>query len=105
VLKSLNKLIKTLDTQIDKIEKQTYQLAEQDVELMEKVKMIADSVKGLGVLTVLTVVAETNGFHDFSAAKQLVSYSGYDIVENQSGKFIGKTRISKKGNIHVRANL
>jgi len=105
VLKSLNKLIKIFDTQIDKIEKQTYQLAEQDKALMEKVKMIANSVKGLGILTVLTVVSETNGFHDFRAAKQLVSYSGYDIIENQSGKFVGKTRISKKGNIHVRANL
>jgi len=105
VLKSLKQLIKTFDRQIEKIEKQAYQLADQDAELMEKVKMITDSVKGLGVLTVLTIVAETNGFHDFQSAKQLVSYSGYDIVENQSGKYVGKTRMSKKGNIHIRANL
>jgi len=105
VLRSLTRLIKTFDKEIEKAEAQAYQLAEQDVELLEKVKMIADSVKGLGVLTVLTVVAETNGFHDFGSAKQLVSYAGYDIIENQSGKHIGKTRISKKGNVHVRANL
>ena len=67
--------------------------------------MIVDSVKGLGVLTVLTTVAETNGFHDFCSSKQLISYSGYDIIENQSGKHIGKTRMSKKGNVHIRTNI
>lgn len=30
-----------------------------------------------------------------------VSYAGYDVIENQSGKHIGKTRISKKGNSHI----
>lgn len=105
VLKSLNKMIKVCDKEIEKTKELAYNLANKDVELMDKVKMIANSVKGLGILTVLTIVAETNGFHDFSSSKQLVSYSGYDVVENQSGKFQGKTRISKKGNVHIRTNL
>lgn len=32
-------------------------------------------------------------------------YSGYDLIENQSGKQVGKTRISKKGNRHIRRIL
>jgi len=32
----------------------------------------------------------------------LVCYAGYDVIENQSGKRVGKTRISKKGNTHIR---
>ena len=105
VEKSLKRIIKTLDTQLIAIEKKAFELASRDKELIEKVEMIVDSVKGLGLLTVLTVVAETNGFHDFRNSKQLVSYAGYDIVENQSGRFIGKTRISKRGNAHIRTIL
>lgn len=105
VVKSLGKLIKVISKEIDSIENNANKMAELDVELLEKVRMIADSVKGLGILTVLTIVAETNGFHDFSSSKQLVSYSGYDIIENQSGTFEGKTRMSKRGNANIRANL
>ena len=35
----------------------------------------------------------------------MVSYSGYDVVENQSGSFRGKTKISKKGNKYIRRAL
>ena len=35
----------------------------------------------------------------------MVSYAGYDVVENQSGKRVGRTRISKKGNGRVRRAL
>ena len=37
--------------------------------------------------------------------KQLVSYAGYDVVENQSGNRVGKTKISKKGNSRIRRIL
>jgi len=45
------------------------------------------------------------GFHLFENNRQLMSYAGYDVVENQSGKRIGKTRISKKGNSRIRRGL
>jgi transposase len=56
-------------------------------------------------MTVATLLAETNGFLLFKNAPQLVSYAGYDVIENQSGKHTGKTRISKKGNKHIRRIL
>jgi len=105
VISSLNRMIKTINKEIERVEHQAYELAQKDTELMEKINMIVDSVKGLGLLTVLTVVAETNGFHDFISSKQVVSYAGFDIVENQSGKHKGITRISKKGNTHIRTIL
>jgi Transposase IS116/IS110/IS902 family len=37
--------------------------------------------------------------------RQLVSYSGYDVIENSSGTHIGKTKISKKGNSRIRRAL
>ena len=53
-----------------------------------------------------TILAETNGFKLFTSRAQVVSYAGYDVVERQSGSSIkGKTRISKKGNSHIRRAL
>src|SRR5690606_19570788 len=51
------------------------------------------------------IVAETGGFELFENQKQLVSYSGYDVIENQSGQRVGRTRISKQGNTHIRRIL
>ena len=62
-------------------------------------------IKGIGLMTVATLLAETNGFLLFKNAPQLVSYCGYDVIENQSGKHKGKTRISKQGNRHIRPIL
>jgi transposase len=60
------------------------------------------TIKGIGIITAAVLIAETNGFILFESASQLVGYSGYDVVENQSGKHRGKTKISKKGNSHIR---
>jgi transposase len=72
--------------------------------LQEKISKIT-TIKGVGLLTAATIIAETNGFALFTNQKQLVSYAGYDVVENQSGNRNGKTRISKQGNSHIRRIL
>ncbi|MBK9212373.1 MAG: IS110 family transposase [Saprospiraceae bacterium] len=51
---------------------------------------------GIATLSAATIIAETGGFELFENYKQVVSYAGYDVVENQSGKHQGKTKISKK---------
>jgi len=62
-------------------------------------------IKGLGYQSLAVIVAETNGFAAFQSAGQLVSYAGYDVVANDSGKRAGKTKISKKGNSRIRRSL
>lgn len=62
-------------------------------------------IKGFGLLTFAVLVAETDGFALIENQSQLVSYAGYDVIENQSGKHTGKTKISKKGNSHIRRAL
>lgn len=51
------------------------------------------------------MIAETNGFASITSSKQLASYSGLDVVMNQSGQYYGRTKISKKGNRHIRSAL
>ena len=105
VRRSLKKLIKQLVKEIVSIEKHSRELLEKDPVLKRKVEMISDSVKGLGWLSVLVVVSETNGFISFKSRSQLVSYAGLDVVENSSGNYVGKTRISKRGNVRIRTAL
>ena len=75
-----------------------------DPELKEKAECAA-SVSGVGLLTVAVIVAETNGFALIKNHKQLTSYAGYDVRENQSGSRKGRTSISKRGNAHIRGAL
>jgi transposase len=104
VMKQLNQLIATIEGQLEIIEDAIEKHVASDTQVAEKVKKIT-KIKGVGVLTVATLIAETNGFALFSSGSQLVSYAGYDVVENQSGNHNGKTRISKKGNSRIRRAL
>lgn len=99
--RSLEKTIKMIDKQIQASKKNIEKAIEQDPVLKQKVACIT-SIKGVSTLTAAVIIAETNGFELIKNQKQLVSYAGYDIKENQSGSRIGKTRITKKGNSHIR---
>ncbi len=101
VEKNLKKMMKELEKGIIQLEKAIERLIKEDESLYPKVQKIL-SIKGVGIKTIAVLLAETNGFASFENQGQLVSYSGYDIIKNQSGKRIGKTRMSKKGNAHIR---
>jgi transposase len=104
-LRSLRRLIKSVDKEIKAIEKLINNLYEKDEKLYLLLAPIISSLSGVGLITVLTIVAETNGFALIRNLRQLSSYAGYDIIENQSGNKQGKTRISKRGNARIRAVL
>lgn len=73
--------------------------------LNEKVRKIC-TAPGLGFSTVISVVAETDGFSLFRSSRQLVCYSGYDVVFKESGTSVKKkTRISHRGNKYIRKAL
>lgn len=101
VEKQLESMIKLIDKQLEQLEITIKNHLQSEEEVWEKVCNIC-TIKGVGLLTTAIVLAETNGFELFENAKQLVSYCGYDVIENQSGKHNGKTRISKKGNSRIR---
>jgi hypothetical protein len=102
--KGLQNLIDLTGNQIEEIKAKIQEIIQSDEKMNERFDKILQ-IKGLGFLTLATVVAETNGFELFQNERQLASYAGYDIVENQSGKRVGRTRISKKGNSHIRRIL
>lgn len=94
--------IKFIQKQIKDIDEQLQKTLDQDLELKAKVDNVC-TIKGVSTLTAIIVISETNGFELIENKAQLVSYAGYDVVERQSGTSVkGKTRISKKGNAHLR---
>lgn len=105
IMARMQQRIKLLEKQIKQEEKQLEKLVRQDTFLSERIEKICQ-MKGLNLVTVLTVVSENNGFALIKNKAQLVSYAGYDVVERQSGSTLnGKTRISKKGNRYIRRAL
>jgi transposase len=105
IVKQLRQQLKMLEKQERQLEQAMEELLQQDTSFIAKVHKIAASIKGLGALTVASIAAETYGFELFHSQRQLTKYAGYDVVENQSGARKGKTRLSKKGNSHIRRAL
>jgi len=104
VISCMTQQLKLFQKQKDQLQKQVLHIIESDAALSEKFEKIC-RIKGVGKLSLAVVIAETNGFSLFEKVGQVVSYSGYDVIENQSGKHVGKTRISKQGNGRIRRIL
>ncbi len=98
----VNKRIRLIDKQDLEIKAEIAAIVKKDQELAKKIDTMT-TIPGVGQLTAVIVLAETNGFELIKSKKQLVSYSGLDVKLKDSGTSVkGKPRISKKGNRHLR---
>lgn len=94
--------INLLTDQEQEIMQDIREIVKQDKGMEDAIKLIC-TVPGIGLLTAATILSETNGFDLITNKKQLTSYTGLDVIEKQSGTSVkGKSRISKKGNKHLR---
>lgn len=99
-------------TSLKRAQKRLALLVKQDTEIMNEVNaliktdeevqrivLLICTIPGIGLLTAVTILGETNGFDLIRNKKQLVSYAGLDVKEKLSGTSVkGKPCISKKGN-------
>ena len=105
IVNSNKTIIKGIELQIVKCGAEIKSLLYSEEWLASKVNKLL-SIKGVGLITVAIILAETQGFKLIRNGKQLASYAGYDVVQRDSGTSIkGKTRISKKGNSRIRGAL
>jgi transposase len=104
IIKRLRQQRDLLKKQLQQIQQELSDLSESDPEIAETAECIA-SIPGVGMLTAISIIAETNNFLLFEQSGQLVSYCGLDPQLRQSGKWAGKTTISAKGNAHIRRIL
>jgi len=97
-----NQRVKLLVEQEREIKKEIAEFVRTDRELHKKIDLVT-TIPGVGSLTAVIAIAETNGFELIRSKKQLVSFAGLDVVGKDSGTSVkGKPRISKKGNRHLR---
>lgn len=104
VQKTLKKLIKILRSERDRLSYLIQQHLASREDLREGI-LILMSIPGIGRATIAVILAETLGFENFFSISQLMSFSGYDVVVNQSGKRVGKEKISKQGSPYIRAAM
>ncbi len=100
-LKRGETVLAVFQKQLKEIEKQLKELVKNDFDLNDRINKI-DKIEGVGFMTIVSVIAETNGFALIKNEKQLASYAGLDVVYNESGLKKHKTSISKKGNRFLR---
>ena len=103
-IKQTTKLVSFLKVQLKDLKAEMKKHCQSDVEMKAKFTEVC-KIYGISILSAATIIAETNGFELFDNYKQVVSYAGYDVIENQSGNHTGKTKISKRGNARIRRIL
>ncbi len=104
-LKRIKARIKFLSSQEKEIKNDIEKCIESEEEIKKEIENIC-TIPGVGMLTAIIVLAETNGFELIRNKKQLSSYAGLDVKEKQSGTSVkGKPRISKQGNKSLRKSM
>jgi transposase len=63
---------------------------------------IITSINGISKRTATTFLAEIGCIGNYASYKKLIAFAGIDPTVYQSGKFEGSSRISKRGNRHLR---
>ena len=73
-------------------------------EQLPEVKRLME-IKGIGLVTVASILAEVGDIRRFDSPRQLQKLAGLAITENSSGKHRGQTGISRRGRSRLRAAL
>lgn len=90
-----------LELQCHQIQKELQQLIAKDEKLKHRIQKL-QTIPAAGFMTIITILAETNGFALISSQKQLISYAGMDIMLNESGQMKRRSKMSKRGNKFIR---
>jgi transposase len=93
--------LKLLEQHMADIEREILEIIQADDDLHARINNIV-TARGIGIMTAVRVVAETNGFALIRNSKQLSIYAGFDVVLKQSGLRSGRPAISRKGNKYLR---
>jgi transposase len=76
------------------------------IDLCQRTKLedldILRSIKGVGPNTAAPFLAEMGEVSNYSSHKKIIAYAGIDPSVHQSGKFTGMSKLSKRGNRHLR---
>lgn len=99
-----NRVIKSLEREIGKLEDKMKQLMESHPDLRADFEL-GDSLPGMGLITVATLFGEAGDLRRFGS-RELVAFAGLDPVTRQSGtSVVSPRRITRRGNTRIRRIL
>jgi transposase len=106
----LKMAVKELKYLLREYEMHMEQLEEIKAEMEELLNQVPGAkevldIKGIGIVSAASIVAETGDISRFEDAKQIQKYAGLSLIENSSGKHKGQTTISKRGRKRLRSVL
>jgi transposase len=91
---------------LEHLQKRQKELTKALVECCESVVIkdleIVTSITGISNTTATSFLAEMGHVSNYASHKKLIAYAGIDPTVYQSGKYEGASRISKRGNRHLR---
>lgn len=96
--------IKRLEKEIAQAEKEIAEQLEKDKELVAQKELLL-SITGVGLCTSYTLLSRVTNINHFGHAKQFAAHLGITPFERKSGKYVGKTTMSKIGDSKVRKVL
>lgn len=103
--RALDQVIKALDRQIEHLEAAIRAHLDRHESLGAQVHRLT-SIKGVGLITAVTIVGELGDLRRFLRSRQLTAFAGLSPRKKESGTSVrGRTRLCKQGNVRVRAAL
>jgi len=102
--KSFNKIIKVLNAELEMVEQEIKALISRDPRLKELYKIII-SVPGIGFVTAVDLIINTNEFININNPKKYACYAGIAPFEQSSGTAMYKSRVSHMANKNAKKSL
>ncbi len=93
----------SLTESIDRLENVIIQVSESEAYKTMKDALV--TIRGFSTISAMTLISEIGDIRRFKHPKQLMAYSGLDVVEYSSGGKQNKKGITKTGNKHIRTTL
>jgi transposase len=99
-----DKTIKLLNKRLQELAEIIKNTIEKDEKMQHCVNLLI-SIKGIGLLSAYRFLAYLPDINLFKNAKQLAAFIGVSPKQKESGKYAGKTKLSKLGNPRLRSIL
>ncbi|RZJ83739.1 MAG: IS110 family transposase [Chryseobacterium sp.] len=99
------RIVKGLDTEIEKLEAEIMRLIKSNQELNNTLSLLL-SMKGIGLVVACQMICTTKNFKRFANARKFNCYAGLAPFKNESGTSIrGKARVSHLANKEIKTLL
>jgi len=104
IAESIRAVLAHLEQELKTTRERVQRLIDQDPDLRHR-RALLETIPGIGEASSAHLMVALSDHYGFTTAKQAVAFAGLNPALNESGKWKGKTRISKMGDPMLRAKL